>query len=96
MNVAYQTNLSRLETIAREHGFLLNPDAARVEKVVRLMTENFLAAGEYICPCKQQHKPAQKGMDKACPCPEWLNEVAQEGHCFCRLFFTPEKATKTA
>jgi ferredoxin-thioredoxin reductase catalytic subunit len=96
MKGAYETNLARLDTIASEHGLVLNPDAARVRKVVGLMTESFLAVGEYVCPCKQQYKPAQKGLDKTCPCPEWLEEVAEEGHCFCRLFFTPAKAREAA
>jgi len=90
---AYDTNLNRLLAIACEQGLVLNPDPARVNKVVGLMTHNFLAVGEYICPCKQEHKPAQRGVDKACPCPEWLSEIAQDGHCYCRLFFTPAKAT---
>ena len=94
-NTAYDTNLKRLLAVAREQGLVLNPDPARVNKVVGLMTNNFVAVGEYICPCKQEHKPAQKGLDKVCPCPEWLEEIARDGHCFCRLFFTPEKAGAT-
>ncbi len=96
MNTHYEVNLKRLNAIARDRGLILNPDPARVEKVVGLMTENFLAAGEYICPCKQQHKPAQKGMDKTCPCPEWLEEIARDGQCFCRLFLKPQQAPPTA
>ena len=92
MNNAYTTNLGRLDTLAREMELVLNPDVERVKKVVGLMTDNFQAVGEYICPCKQEHKPAQKGMDKTCPCPEWLDEIARDGHYFCKLFFTTQKA----
>lgn len=95
METAYKTNLERLSALARDHNLVLNPDAARVSKVVGLMTENFLAAGEYICPCKQEHKPAQKGRDKTCPCPEWQDEIASDGHCFCKLFYTPQKDDST-
>jgi ferredoxin-thioredoxin reductase catalytic chain len=95
MDNACEINLGRLDAVAREKGLVLNPDPARVKKVVGLMTENHLAVGEYICPCKQEHKPAQKGMDKTCPCPEWLDEIAKDGHCFCKLFFTPQKARAT-
>jgi len=93
---AYATNLKRLNTIAHERGLVLNPDAARVNKVVGMMAENFLAVGEYVCPCEQQHKPPQKGLDKTCPCPEWIDEIARDGNCYCRLFFTPQKAGATA
>jgi len=96
MQSAYETNHARLAATAADHGLALNPDAERVRKVVGLMTESFLAVGEYVCSCKQRHKPAQKGLDKTCPCPEWLEEVAKDGHCFCRLFFTPAKAGETA
>ncbi|MBN1590696.1 MAG: hypothetical protein JW888_14375 [Pirellulales bacterium] len=86
----YDKNLARLQTIANEEQLVLNPDEARVQKVVGLMTENFAAVGEYVCPCKQKNKPPLKGVDTLCPCPELMKEIAEEGHCFCRLFFTPE------
>jgi ferredoxin-thioredoxin reductase catalytic subunit len=78
MNTACDTNLQRLIAIARKHGLVFNPDSARVTKGIGLMTGKHLAVGEYICPCKQQHKPARKGMDKTCPCAEWLEEIAQD------------------
>ena len=90
----YDENLQRLTAFADEQGLVLNPDKARVEKVVGLMTENFSAVGEYVCPCKQTNKPPVKGTDTLCPCPEIWDEVANEGHCFCRLFFKPEAAGK--
>jgi len=96
MEITYESNLQRLESLAQEQGLVFNPDPARVSKVVGLMTENFRAVGEYVCPCKQQHKPPQQGLDKTCPCPEWLAEIAQDGHCFCKLFFTPQKAQAIA
>jgi ferredoxin-thioredoxin reductase catalytic subunit len=91
----YEKNLARLRSIASEKQLVLNPDEARVQKVVGLMTENFTAVGEYVCPCKQQNKPPVKGADTLCPCPEIMDEVSKEGHCFCRLFFTPEAAAAT-
>lgn len=88
----YEKNLARLRAIASERQLTLNPDEARVQKVVGLMTENFTAIGEHVCPCKQQNKPPVKGLDTLCPCPEMMDEVSKDGHCFCRLFFAPEAA----
>lgn len=85
----YEKNLQRLQKIAQEQGLALNPDQERVEKVVGLMTANFEAVGEYICPCKQKSKPPVKGADILCPCPEMAEEIEKSGHCFCRLFFSP-------
>jgi len=91
----YDRNLARLQGIAQERGLTLNPDQARVQKVVELMTENFEEHGDYYCPCKQEDDAPVEGKDPLCPCPEMQDEIAQEGHCACRLFFTKESA-KTA
>jgi ferredoxin-thioredoxin reductase catalytic subunit len=82
----YETALQRIQAVARDQGLSLNPDAKRIEKVVGLMTENFVKAGAYYCPCKQSH-PLNPEADTPCPCPEWKEEIAQDGHCFCRLFY---------
>jgi len=81
----YETSLERIQTIAQNEGFSLNPDTERIEKVVGLMTENFVAAGAYYCPCKQS-RPLNVQTDTTCHCPEWKEEIVQSGHCFCRLF----------
>ncbi len=86
----YIKNLNRIEHIANESNLVLNTDGARVDKVVTLMTENYKATGEYICPCKQTTKPPVVGVDTLCPCPEMMDEIKQKGHCHCRLFYTPD------
>jgi ferredoxin-thioredoxin reductase catalytic subunit len=85
----YIKNLHRVEKYAKENNLILNPDKARVDKVVTLMTENYKATNEYICPCKQTTKPPVAGVDTLCPCPEIMNEIKEKGHCFCQLFFAP-------
>ncbi|RKX70130.1 ferredoxin:thioredoxin reductase [candidate division WOR-3 bacterium] len=83
---AYLENLRRLEKIAREKGYIFNPDKERVNKVVGLMTKNFKEFGKYYCPCKQHH-PLDPEKDPLCPCPDLDQEVARDGHCYCRLFY---------
>lgn len=89
----YEENLIRLKRVAQKRGLVFNPDQARVEKVVGLMTENFKMVGEYVCPCKQRNKPPVKGKDILCPCTDMMDEIARDGHCYCCLFFTPEAAS---
>ena len=91
MTPEYSENLARVQRIAQERGWILNPDEARIQKVVGLMTDNYTAVGEYVCPCKQQFKPPVKGEDILCPCPEMDEEIVKDGHCFCRLFYAEEK-----
>lgn len=87
MQDTYNKNLLRLTEIATATGVILNSDQQRVEKVVGLMANNYDLVGEWVCPCKQSVKPAQKGKDVECPCPEWLDEINKMGHCHCKLFF---------
>jgi ferredoxin-thioredoxin reductase catalytic subunit len=82
----YSDALIRVSSIAEQNGYVLNPDEERVRKVVGLMTENFVNAGKYYCPCKQT-QPLNPAKDEVCPCPQLKEEVAKDGHCFCRLFF---------
>ena len=87
----YAINLERLKDVARENRLILNPDQERVEKVIGLMAKNYDLTQEWICPCKQTVKPAIKGKDITCPCEDMLEEVREQGCCFCKLFYTEEK-----
>jgi len=88
MTNTYEKNHERLLRLANEHGLILNPDVGRVARVAGMMAENYDMMGEWVCPCKQEHTPPEPGKDKTCPCLEWLNEIASDGHCHCRLFFS--------
>ena len=82
----YAARLAATRRIAAANGLVLNSDGERVEKVVGLMTENVVATGRAFCPCKQSH-PLNPENDVTCPCPTWKDEISQDGHCFCRLFY---------
>ena len=82
----YEVLLARIADIADKKGYRLNPNQERVMKVLGLMTNNFVASGEYFCPCKQSH-PLDTSADATCPCPPWEEEIAKNGHCRCQLFF---------
>jgi ferredoxin-thioredoxin reductase catalytic subunit len=88
---AYRANQARLREFADREGYVFNADAERVNKVIGLMSRNFQDFGKYYCPCKQSH-PLDPARDTLCPCPEAAREIAQEGHCFCRLFVRPGAA----
>ena len=82
----YDQNLARVQALADEKGYVLNPDVERVKKVVGLMTMNHNSHAKYYCPCKQSH-PLDPGKDITCPCPEMDAEIAKDGNCFCKLFY---------
>ncbi len=85
-NAEYTKNLARINKIAQENGYVLNPDQERLRKVVGLMTINKIEFGKYYCPCKQTH-PLDPLADVLCPCPEIDEEIVTDGHCFCKLFY---------
>ena len=83
---AYLDVLRWAEGIAASGARTLNPDMERQEKVLGLMTMNRQATGTTFCPCRQSH-PLDPDHDVVCPCPELEEDVARDGHCFCRLFY---------
>jgi ferredoxin-thioredoxin reductase catalytic subunit len=87
---AYEMNLRRVQEIADNNGYILNPDDERLKKVVGLMTMNHTSHGKYYCPCKQSH-PLNPHEDVTCPCEPWEQEIRNDGKCFCKLFFAPNK-----
>jgi ferredoxin-thioredoxin reductase catalytic subunit len=82
----FKKNLSRIEKIAHIKKYMLNPDTARLEKVIGLMSMNKQSAGKYFCPCKQSH-PLDPLKDVTCPCSELDQQIAKDGNCHCRVFF---------
>ncbi len=87
---AYISNLVRLEKNAVKNGYILNPDKERLNKVVGLMTRNFREFGKYYCPCKQHH-PLDPETDPLCPCEELHEEITENGHCTCKVFYRREE-----
>ena len=83
-----RANIERARKVGAELGYVLNPDPARTLKVSNLLARNFAEFGKYYCPCKQSH-PLDPDKDVLCPCPDLDKEVAEAGHCFCRLFYRP-------
>lgn len=86
-----KANTERARQVGARMGYVLNPDLERTLKVATLLARNFAEFGKYYCPCKQSH-PLDPAKDVLCPCPNVHDEVAKDGHCFCRLFFRPGAA----
>jgi len=88
-----RANIERARQVGEKLGYVLNPDEARTLKVSTLLVKNYVEFGKYYCPCKQSH-PLDPAKDTLCPCPTLAEEMAKDGHCFCRLFYTAEAAAK--
>ncbi|HDR00429.1 MAG TPA: ferredoxin:thioredoxin reductase [candidate division WOR-3 bacterium] len=86
-----RVNLERARRVADKLGLVLNPNRERALKVATLLAKNHAEHGKYYCPCKQSH-PLDPAKDTVCPCPTLTEEIAADGHCFCKLFYTTEAA----
>jgi ferredoxin-thioredoxin reductase catalytic subunit len=77
--------------IADKNGYDLNPDVTQLNRLFRHLAENRKNYGKSFCPCKQ-HFPVQPNIDPVCPCSTFHDEIEQQGHCECHLFYSQEAA----
>jgi len=78
-------------SVAKENGWLLNPDANLVKKIIRSLVNSQAKFGVPYCPCSIQRSP-----DKVCPCNSVWHDMAEIGHCNCRLYFARGEDVKEA
>lgn len=71
---------------ADENGFQLNPNEKIVEGIMSGLLRNEEKYGERYCPCRRVTGDKETDKKIICPCIYHADEVAKDGHCFCRLF----------
>ncbi len=87
----YQTSLNFAKKIAEKNGYELNPNQTQLNRLCTHLAENKKNYGRLFCPCKQ-HYPVNPETDPVCPCKTFRDEIKQQGHCECHLFYSPEAA----
>lgn len=86
-----QPSLQFAKKIAEKNGYELNPNRTQLNRLCTHLAENKENWGRFFCPCKQ-HYPVNPETDPVCPCPTFRDEINQQGHCECHLFYSPEAA----
>lgn len=82
--VEQQRTIEDLQQIAEDHGWILNPDDAQVEGILKgqnMLKQKF---GEFYCPCYVNHTE-----ETVCPCVYSEEDVRKKGQCHCNLFHSP-------
>jgi len=79
---------------AMEMGFELNPDTRQRETVLTGLARNEIRFGVPYCPCRLRSGDPEKDREIICPCTYHPDEIKNEGHCHCNLFFSEEGARK--
>jgi thioredoxin 1 len=72
---------------AEENGFKLNPNREVVERLVKGLLENEKKYGARYCPCRRVTGNLEEDKPKICPCVWHKEEIDEQGHCFCGLFW---------
>lgn len=81
-----QKLIKEYEKYAEEHNFLLNTNEALVTNIVRALLKKEALYGARYCPCRVMTGNKQEDEKITCPCIYHRDEIAQQGHCLCRLF----------
>ncbi|NYT05235.1 MAG: ferredoxin:thioredoxin reductase [Methanomicrobiales archaeon] len=74
---------------AKKNGWQLNADEKQLRTVIRGLARNRIRHGERYCPCRIRSGDAEEDKEIICPCVFHNDEVVDEGHCHCNLFFGP-------
>ena len=75
------------QAYAEKNGFKLNPDKKVIERLVNGLLENEKKYGARYCPCRRVTGNKEEDRPKICPCQFMRNEIEEQGHCLCGLFF---------
>ncbi|MBR9681608.1 MAG: ferredoxin:thioredoxin reductase [Candidatus Altiarchaeota archaeon] len=76
---------------AKAKGFVLNPDEGELTSVIVGLSENEKKHKFRFCPCRPITGKFEEDKVKICPCKWHLDEIKEDGHCLCRLFFDPKR-----
>jgi len=79
--------IKEYEIFARNKGIKLNPDKQIVENLAKALIAREEQFGEKYCPCRRLTNDKVKDKDIICPCVPCMDEIKENGHCYCRLFF---------
>jgi ferredoxin-thioredoxin reductase catalytic chain len=73
---------------ARKHGWVLNTDEKQLATVIRGLARNKTRFGRPYCPCRLRSGDEEKDRAIECPCVYHKDEIANDGSCHCKLYFS--------
>jgi len=79
--------LKQSKDYAESKGFALNTNKKILGMVIAALAKNKKEKGQAYCPCRALTGKKEEDKKNVCPCAFHLDEIKQDGHCKCRLFF---------
>lgn len=86
MDEELEKTIKEYEEYAKSKGFKLNPNKQIVEAMVKALLAKEKALGKRYCPCRKTSTNEKENKRIICPCFYHLEEIENQGHCFCNLF----------
>ena len=71
---------------AESKGFRLNPNEKELDMIIHGLAKNKINKKRQYCPCRILTGD-KSDKDKICPCKWHKDEIKNNGHCKCKLFF---------
>ncbi len=78
------------EEYAKKEGFILNKDKKHMNLIISALSKNQEKYGYQFCPCRVVTGDFEEDRKIVCPCIYHKDEIKQDGHCKCKLFFKKE------
>lgn len=72
---------------ADKEGFEVQADPSRLNMIFEGLLRNQEKHGDIYCPCRRVSGNKEEDKKIVCPCIYHKDEVKQDGHCKCFLFF---------
>ncbi len=89
-DTAQVENFTRMA--AAKQDWLVTPDAAFAADLVEGLKKNWNRYGYFLCPCRDTEGTREADADVICPCVYAKADIAEFGHCYCSLYWSPEFA----
>ena len=80
------------EEYAKKNGWVLNTDKKILDTVIRGLVRNKKKFGEQVLPVPAPSGDKEKDRMIICPCIYHKDEIAQDGHCHCQLYYRYDAA----
>jgi ferredoxin-thioredoxin reductase catalytic subunit/endogenous inhibitor of DNA gyrase (YacG/DUF329 family) len=85
--------IALMSAYADLHGYRINPDAHRLDQVIRGLLGRNTRHGLFYCPSRSLTGDPTFDTTIICPCVFLEDEIQYIGNCFCRLFLAKEEVT---
>ena len=87
-NNKYFRTKEDLEKVAKQNGWILNPNEKAVLGNLRIQNKNIEKYGFPYCPCRAEKIPENICGENGC---KWApQEIKEDGHCHCNLYWSPD------